>query len=74
MEVRIGVQDSAREVVLESNQQSDEVHKLVNKAIASDEVLTLQDDKGRTIIVPGSKIAYVEIGVQTSGRVGFANN
>jgi len=29
------------------------------------------DDRGRTIIVPGSKIAYVEIGAASKGRVGF---
>lgn len=74
MEVRIGVQNAQREVVLESNQQANEVQELVNKAIASDSVLTLTDDKGKTIVIPGSKIAFVEIGVQTAGRVGFASN
>jgi hypothetical protein len=42
-------------------------------AIKDSSVLTLTDDKGRTVMVPGDKIAYVEVGVPTSGKVGFAN-
>jgi hypothetical protein len=33
----------------------------------------LTDDKGRTITVPGDKIAFVEVGVATVGKVGFAS-
>ena len=29
------------------------------------------DDRGRTVIVPAAKIAYVEVGAPTKGRVGF---
>lgn len=73
MEVRIGISQAARDVVLESNDSPSTISELVEKAIASDSLLTLTDDKGRTIVVPGSKIAFVEIGAQTAGRVGFAN-
>ncbi len=73
MEVRIGISQAARDVVLESNDSPSKISELVEKAIASDSLLTLTDDKGRTIVVPGSKIAFVEIGAQTAGRVGFAN-
>jgi hypothetical protein len=34
-------------------------------------VLALTDDKGRRFVVSSSKIAYVEIGVADSRRVGF---
>jgi hypothetical protein len=73
MEIRIGIQQSPREVALESNETPAEVNKKVAEAIKSGEVLTLTDDKGRTIIVPGSKIAFVEVGVATVGKVGFAS-
>ena len=72
MEIRISVQNSTREIVLESNQTPDDVAKLINKAVGSNEILTLVDEKGRQIIVPGDKIAFVEIGAQSAGRVGFA--
>ena len=72
MEVRIGVSQAARDVVLESNESPSAISAQIEKAIANDSLLTLTDDKGRTIVVPGNKIAFVEIGVQTAGRVGFA--
>ncbi len=73
MEIRIGVQQSPREVVLESTETAAAINKAVADAIANDSLLTLTDDKGRTIVVPGNKIVFVEIGVQAAGRVGFAN-
>jgi hypothetical protein len=71
VEIRIGIQHANREVVLESNEATTAVKKLIDSAMSAGSVLTLTDDKGRTVIVPGDKIAFVEIGVQASGRVGF---
>jgi hypothetical protein len=34
-------------------------------------VLMLQDSKGRKVLVPTDKLAYVEIGSPTIGQVGF---
>ena len=34
-------------------------------------VLTLTDTKGRRVVVPGAKVAYVEIGTGVAGTVGF---
>jgi hypothetical protein len=34
-------------------------------------VLTLTDEKGRRILVPADKVAYVEIGEMEARRVGF---
>ena len=72
MEVKIGVQHTPRELALESAQTPDEVADAVTKAIADpDGLLTLMDEKGRRVIVPVSKIAYVEIAEATPRRVGF---
>ena len=73
MDIRIGVQNTAREVTLESNDSPADVNAKVAAAIKDGSLLTLTDDKGRTVMVPGDKIAYVEVGVPTSGKVGFAN-
>jgi hypothetical protein len=75
VEVKIGVQHTPRELSLESVQTPDEVADAVTKAIADpDGVLTLVDEKGRRVIVPVAKIAYVEIAEATQRRVGFAPN
>ena len=72
MEVKIGVQHAPRELTLESAQTPDEVAGAVAKAIADpDGLLTLMDEKGRRVIVPSAKIAYVEIAEATQRRVGF---
>ena len=72
MEIRIGIAHASREVVLESAESAAAVKKSIDAAMAAGSVLTLTDDKGRTVIVPGDKITFVEIGVPVSGRVGFA--
>lgn len=71
MEIRIGVQNSNREVVLESNLSAADVRKLVDSAIAKPEALVLEDDKGRTVIVPAGVIAYVDIAASDVRKVGF---
>jgi hypothetical protein len=73
MEIRIGIQNAAREVALESNEAPADVNAKVAAAIKDGSVLTLTDEKGRTITVPGDKIAFVEVGVATVGKVGFAS-
>lgn len=75
MEVKIGVQFSAREIVLESGQTPDEVTKAVNDALKADlGVLTLIDEKGRRVLVPADKLAYVEIAESETRRVGFGGS
>ncbi len=72
MEVKIGVADSSRELIVSSAQTPSEVEKLVTAALSKEsDVLSLTDEKGRRYIIPTTKIAYVEIGAADSRRVGF---
>lgn len=71
MEIKIGVQHAQRELVVESNASADEVQKQVADALAAGGVLSLADNKGRTVVVPVEKLAYVEIGGGVAGQVGF---
>lgn len=72
MEVRIGVQHAHRELMLESEQTSDEVQQLVAKAMSGEEsLLVLVDERGRRVVVPSDKLAFVEIGEESARRVGF---
>ena len=73
MEVKVGVADTARELVLNSDQSPDEIESLVASALKdSAGTLSLVDDKGRRFVVPSARVAYVEIGSADSRRVGFA--
>jgi len=71
VEVKIGVQYAPRELVIESSQSPAEVEKTVTEAINGEGTLTLVDEKGRRIIVPVDKVAYVEIAEATTRPVGF---
>lgn len=72
MEVKIGVAETPREVVVTSNQAPEDVEALVTEALAKDNgTLTLVDDKGRRVVVPSARIAYVEIGPGDQRKVGF---
>jgi hypothetical protein len=71
VEVKIGVQNAARELVVETDETTDAIAKMVTDAIAADGVLSLTDTKGRLTVVPVAKLAYVEIGRSVSGQVGF---
>lgn len=72
MDVRIGIQNVAREVVIESAETAEQVGKTVREAISGSTDLVLTDAKGRQVIVPAGVIGYVEIGAEEQRRVGFA--
>ncbi len=72
MEVKIGVQHAPREIVIESEQSSEEIERAVSAALGGTaNLLSLTDDRGRKILVPADRLAYVEIGEPTKHRVGF---
>jgi len=73
VEVKIGVQYAPRELVLESTETADEIAEAVTAAVKSDQgTLSLQDDRGRRVIIPVNKLAYVEIGESVVRGVGFS--
>lgn len=73
MEVKIGIKDTPRELVVSSSLSPDEVEKLVANALnAGDGVFRLNDEKGATYLVPADRIAYVEIAPSDVRKVGFA--
>ena len=52
VEVRIGVQNVARELAFESSQSVEEVTALVDEALKKGGTLALSDEKGRKYVVP----------------------
>ena len=71
MEVRIGVQNVARELVIDSHENADAVREHVRAALDSGTPLTLSDERGHSVTVPASAIGYVDIAAEQKGRVGF---
>ena len=74
MEVKIGVQHSPRELIIDSPKTPDEIEKDVAAAMSGSSkngLLTLVDERGRRVVVPVDRIAYVEIAQADQRRVGF---
>ena len=71
MEVKIGVQNASRELTIDTTLDADGVVKAVATALKDGGVLALTDAKGRRILVPGEKLAYIDISTSVSGQVGF---
>ena len=71
MEVKIGVQYANRELTVDTDLDAAGIEDAVRQAIADGGVLSLSDAKGRRIVVPAEKLAYIEISTSTVGQVGF---
>ena len=72
MEVRIGVQHATRELVIDSAESTATILEAVSAAVSGGtSVLTLAAERGKQVVIPSDKVAYVEIGEPESRRVGF---
>ena len=75
VDVRIGITQAARELLVElaDDTDRDELRSTVSAALAGAvDTLVLTDRRGREILVPSAKIAYVEVGVADGERrMGF---
>lgn len=72
MDVRIGIQNSPRELGFESSQTAAEIQQAVETALSGQSaMLNLTDSKGNVFVVPAAALAYVEIGSEESRRIGF---
>ena len=73
MEVTIGVQNVARELVFESDSSAPRRSPRPSSAsLEEGTVLHLTDDNGRQVLVPAAVIGYVQIGESEKGGVGFS--
>jgi Protein of unknown function (DUF3107) len=71
VEVKIGVENVQRELAVETDATPEDVQALLADALGGSGILTLVDTKGRSIVVPAAKVAYLEIGSGSRGGVGF---
>lgn len=71
VQVRITVANVNSDINFESSLSAADIQSAVNAALKSGDALTLEDTRGRVVMVPADKIGFVEIGEQTDRRVGF---
>jgi hypothetical protein len=75
VEVKIGIQSVARELVVETDTPAEEIERSLSDAVQDGvhSVFSLSVAKGGKVLVPADKIAYVEFGGPEARRVGFGN-
>lgn len=71
VQVRITVANVNSDINFESSLSTADIQSAVTDALKSGDALTLEDIRGRVVMVPADKIGFVEIGEQTDRRVGF---
>jgi hypothetical protein len=70
-DLRIGIADTGVDLVYEIDSALDKVMATVQEAIEGGKSLSFTDAKGRQVLIPHSKIAYVEAGNAADRKVGF---
>jgi mannose/fructose-specific phosphotransferase system component IIA len=74
VQIKIGIQNSGRELIIESDESVDAINQKIEKALAEPaSTLTLTDEKGGTVIVPAAALAYIEIAAEQPRKVGFVS-
>ena len=71
MEIKVGVKNINREVVVESTDKPDEVREALTTALAEDGLFVINGERGRTVLVPSAGIGYVDLGEENARPVGF---
>ena len=71
MEIKIGIQHVVRELTVETEASAADIEASVRKALADDGLVALTDEKGRKVLIPADKIAYIDLGQDKPRGVGF---
>jgi len=71
VEVKVGIQMAPRELIVETDASADEIERWLADALADGTLLVLNDTRGKTLLIPSAKIAYVELGSAEQRKIGF---
>ncbi len=73
MEIKIGIRQVNREIVVESTKSAADVQQDFAEALKAGGLLTLTDEHGRNVLIPAEAIGYLDIGEENARRVGFGS-
>lgn len=74
VEVRIGITDSPRELTIELTNTADDIEATVARALHEGSHIAFTDEKGRRLIVPATKVGFIEVSARSERKVGFGTN
>lgn len=73
VEIKVGIQHVNREIVVETTTSAADIEKSFVEAVETDGVFVVQDEHGRKVMIPSTKIAYLDLGEENARRVGFGS-
>jgi hypothetical protein len=72
VEIRIGIQSVARELIVETDTPAEDIQRDLTAALATEHALfVVKVQKGGKVMVPADKLAYVEFIGSGARHVGF---
>lgn len=75
MQVRIGITNAPREVVVDLDDESavDDIRAAVDAGVAAESMVWLTDRKGRQTGFPAARLAYIQFGLAGDDqKIGFS--
>lgn len=73
MEIKIGIQHVARELTVDTDSTAAQVEADLRKALTDGTLIAITDEKGRKVLIPADKVAYVDLGQEKTRPVGFGS-
>lgn len=72
MEIKVGIQHVNREIVVETSESAADLEKALGDALSNDSFFSVTDERGRKVLIPAAKVAYVDLGEEHARHVGFS--
>ena len=73
MEIKVGIQHVNREIVVETTESAADIEASLATAMSDETFFTVTDERGRKVLIPAAKIAYVDLGEENARHVGFGS-
>ena len=73
MEIKVGIQHVNREIVVETSESAADIEESLANAMSEETFFSVTDERGRKVLIPAAKIAYVDLGEENARHVGFGS-
>jgi len=73
VEIKVGIQHVNREIVVETTESAADIEASLATALSDETFFTVTDERGRKVLIPAAKIAYVDLGEENARHVGFGS-
>jgi hypothetical protein len=73
VQVRIGIQSVAKELIIDTALAAEEIQRSLSEALQSENgVFVLIDERGGRVLIPAAHVGYLEITEDEARQVGFS--